>query len=205
MRAIRWTAWLLVVLVAGITIAVLVSDDAREAVLGTPGDGPGIASVGGPFEMVDHTGETVTEADFLGKPSVYFFGFTHCPDVCPTTLYEMSTYLGELGEDADKLNVAFVTVDPQRDTPQVMSDYISPFDPRIVGLSGSPEQVEAMTKAWRVYSRRVDQEDGEYTMDHTATVFLMDANGRFVGTIAYGEADDIALGKLERLVEGSAS
>jgi protein SCO1/2 len=204
MRTVRWVAWSLVVLVAGVTIAVLVSDDVREAVLGTPGDGPGIASVGGPFEMVDHTGKTVTEADFRGKPSVYFFGFTHCPDVCPTTLYEMSTYLEDLGEDADKLNVAFVTVDPERDTPEVMSDYITPFDDHIVGLSGTPDQVAAMTKAFRVYSRRVDQDDGEYTMDHTATIYLMDADGKFVGTIAYGEADDIALGKLERLVENAS-
>ncbi len=202
MRTIRFVAWILVVLVAGVTIAVLVSGDVREAVLGNPGDGPGIADIGGPFEMVDHTGKTVTEADFLGKPSVYFFGFTHCPDVCPTTLYEMSTYLEELGEDADKLNVAFVTVDPQRDTPQIMGDYISPFDPHIPALSGSPEQVAAMVKAWRVYARKVEQDDGEYTMDHTATIYLMDADGQFAGTIAYGEASETALEKLKRLAAG---
>lgn len=204
MRAIRWTAWILVVLVAGTTIAVLVSDDVREAVLGTPGDGPGIASIGGPFEMVDQTGKTVTEADFLGKPSVFFFGFTHCPDVCPTTLYEMSTYLEELGEDADKLNVAFVTVDPERDTPEIMGDYITPFDDHIVALSGTPEQVAKMGKAWRVYSRRVDQDDGEYTMDHTATIYMMDADGKFVGTIAYGEDSETVLAKLKRLVENGS-
>jgi len=198
MRTIRWIAWILVVLVAGVTVAVLVSDDVRDAVLGKPGGGTGIASVGGAFEMVDHTGKPVTEKDFMGKPSVYFFGFTHCPDVCPTTLYEMTGLMEELGPDADKLNVAFVTVDPERDTAEVMSDYISPFDSRIVGLSGTPEQVAAMTKAFRVYSRKVEQ-DGGYTMDHTATIFLMDKDGRFVGTIAYGEATDIALAKLKRL------
>ncbi|WP_436638894.1 SCO family protein [Microbaculum sp. FT89] len=202
MRAIRWIAWILVVLVAGTTVAVLVSDDIRDAVLGKPGQGTGIAEIGGPFQLVDHTGKPVTEKDFLGKPSAFFFGFTHCPDVCPTTLYEMSTWLGELGPDADKLNVAFVTVDPERDTPELMNNYLSAFGDRIVGLSGTPEQVSQIVKEYKVYRRKVEQEDGEYVMDHSASVYLMDADGKFVGTIAYGEADDIALGKLKRLVAG---
>jgi protein SCO1 len=201
MRALRWTAWTLVVIVAALTIAVLVNDRIRESVLGRPGEGAGIANIGGPFELTDQTGKMVSEVDFLGKPSVYFFGFTHCPDVCPTTLYEMTNWLEELGDKADKINVAFVTVDPERDTPEVMADYVSAFDPHIVGLSGTPDQVTEMVKAFKVYRRRVDQGDGDYSMDHTATIYLMDAKGQFVGTIAYGEADDIALDKLKRLAD----
>jgi protein SCO1 len=202
MRAIRWIAWILVVLVAGATIAVLVSDDVRDTMLGTPGEGTGIANIGGPFELVDQTGKTVTEKDLMGKPTAMFFGFTHCPDVCPTTLYEMTTWLEELGADADKLNVAFVSVDPERDTPELMADYISAFDPHISALTGTPEQVEKIAKAYKVYRRKVEQEDGEYTMDHTATIYLMDADGQFTGTIAYGEAEDIVMTKLKRLVAG---
>jgi protein SCO1/2 len=202
MRAIRWTAWILVVLVAGLTVAVLVSDDVRDKVLGRPGESTGLAAIGGPFHLVDHTGRPVTEQDFLGKPSIYFFGFTHCPDVCPTTLYEMTAWLEELGPDADMLNVAFVTVDPERDDREAMADYVSAFDPHIVGLTGSEEEVEGIVKAFKVYRRKVEQEGGDYTMDHTATIYLMGADGRFIGTIAYGEADDIALTKLKRLVEG---
>ncbi len=202
MRAIRWIAWILVVLVAGATIAVLVSDDVRDTVLGTPGDGTGIANIGGPFQLVDHTGKTVTEKDFLGKPTAMFFGFTHCPDVCPTTLYEMTTRLEELGADADKLNVAFVTVDPERDTPDLMADYISAFDPHISALTGTPEQVEKIVKEYKVYRRKVGKKEGEYTRDHTATIYLMDADGKFAGTIAYGEAEDIVMAKLKRLVAG---
>ena len=201
MRAIRWIAWILVVLVAGATIGVLVSNDVRDTVLGTSGNGTGIANIGGPFQLTDHTGKTVTEKDFLGKPTAMFFGFTHCPDVCPTTLYEMTTWLEELGDDADKLNIAFVTVDPERDTPDLMADYISAFDPHISALTGTPEQVEKIVKAYKVYRRKVEQEDGEYTMDHTATIYLMDADGQFTGTIAYGEAEDIVMEKLKRLVQ----
>jgi len=203
MRTIRWTAWILVVLVAGLTVAVLVSPNIRDSLLGQPGTGSGVAAIGGAFTMVDHTGKPVSDQDFVGKPSVYFFGFTHCPDVCPTSLYDISTLMEDLGPEADKLNVSFVTVDPERDTAQVMSDYISPFDSRIVGLTGTPEQVSDMTKAFRVFSRKVNLEDGGYTMDHTATIYLMDAEGTFAGTIAYGEDTETALGKLRNLIARS--
>ncbi len=203
MRTIRWTAWILVVLVAGLTVAVLVSPNIRDNLLGKPGTGSGVAAIGGAFTMVDHTGKPVSDRDFVGKPSVYFFGFTHCPDVCPTSLYDISTLMEDLGPEADKLNVSFVTVDPERDTAQVMSDYISPFDSRIVGLTGTPEQVSDMTKAFRVFSRKVNLEDGGYTMDHTATIYLMDAEGTFAGTIAYGEDTETALGKLRNLIARS--
>jgi protein SCO1/2 len=166
-----------------------------------PGEaaGFGIAEVGGPFRLVDTAGRPVTDQDLLGRPTVIFFGFTFCPEVCPTTLHELSGLMKELGPDADRLNVVFVSVDPERDTPDQLRDYLSLFDPRIRGLTGTQEQVERIAAAYRVYHRRVPLEGGSYTMDHTASVYLMDPEGRFTGTIAHGEAHDTALAKLARL------
>ncbi|MDI4666568.1 SCO family protein [Xanthobacter autotrophicus] len=140
----------------------------------------GTAAVGGPFRLVDQTGAQVTEAALKGKPSLIFFGFTHCPDVCPTALFEMSEILTALGPDADKAQVFFVSVDPERDTPEALKSYLSSFAPQIRGLTGTPEAVDAIKKEYRVYSRKVPLKDGDYTMDHTAVVYLMDKNGSFV-------------------------
>lgn len=140
----------------------------------------GTARVGGPFTLVDETGNPVTEAVLKGKPSLVFFGFTHCPDVCPTALFEMSEIFAALGPDADKAQAIFVSVDPERDTPAVLKSYLSSFAPQIHGLSGTPEAVEAIKKHYRVYSRKVPLSDGDYTMDHTAVVYLMDKSGTFV-------------------------
>ena len=126
----------------------------------------------------------MTEALFRDKPSAMFFGFTHCPDVCPTTLMEMGGWIEALGADADKLRFVFVTVDPERDTPEVMNDYVTAFSDRIVGVTGEPEEVHAMVKDYKIFSRKVPLEGGDYTMDHTASMILLDANGSFVGTIA---------------------
>ncbi|MFG1318975.1 SCO family protein [Xanthobacter autotrophicus] len=140
----------------------------------------GTAAVGGPFKLVDQTGAPVTEAALKGKPSLIFFGFTHCPDVCPTALFEMSEILTALGPDADKAQVFFVSVDPERDTPETLKSYLSSFAPQIRGLTGSPEAVDVIKKEYRVYSRKVPLTDGDYTMDHTAVVYLMDKSGTFV-------------------------
>ena len=137
------------------------------------------AAIGGPFELVDQDGKTVTDRDLKGKPTLVFFGFANCPDVCPTTLFEMSEILRALGPDAEKTNALFVTVDPERDTPSVMKDYLSSFDPHLRGLTGDPAAVTAMTKAYRVYVKKVPQGDS-YTVDHTAIVYLMGKDGRFV-------------------------
>lgn len=136
--------------------------------------------VGGPFSLTDQNGKTVTQADLKGQPYLLFFGFTHCPDICPSTLYETSQMLEALGKDT-KARAVFITVDPARDTQSVMKDYLGSFDPRIMGLTGTKEQIDAVTKAFRVYARKVDQKDTDYTMDHTAMVYLMDRRGRFVG------------------------
>ena len=137
------------------------------------------AAIGGPFQLVDQDGRTVSDRDLKGHPFLVFFGFTNCPDVCPTTLFEISEVLHALGPDADKVNALFVTVDPDRDGPKQIKDYLSSFDPHLRGATGDPAAVAAMTKAYRVYVKKVPQENG-YTMDHTAIVYLMDKEGRFV-------------------------
>ncbi|MGB3418589.1 MAG: SCO family protein [Mesorhizobium sp.] len=154
---------------------------------------------GAPFTLTDQNDQPITEAAFRGQPSVIFFGFTHCPEVCPTTLLELSGWLKTLGDDGKNLRAYFVSVDPERDTPEVMKTYISNFSDRIVGISGDPEKVHDMAKSFGIYWKKVDTGDGDYTMDHTASVLLLKANGDFAGTIAYGENPDTAIAKLKRL------
>lgn len=164
----------------------------------------GVAEIGGPFTLTDETGARVTEADLRGKPSAIFFGFTFCPDVCPTTLYELSGLIDKLGEDADRMNWVFISVDWQRDGPQELKDYLQAFDERVRGFSGTEEEIEAVTKAYKVFYERVPTEDGgDYTINHTASVYLMDADGRFFGTLGYGEDPDAMLAKLKRLAAGA--
>jgi protein SCO1/2 len=112
-----------------------------------------------------------------------FFGYTHCPDVCPTTLFEISEVMKSLGTDADRTGVLFITVDPERDTPAVLKDYLSSFDPHLRGLTGDPDAIAAALKAYRVYAKKIPLKDGDYTMDHTAIVYVMDKNGRFVAPL----------------------
>jgi protein SCO1/2 len=139
--------------------------------------------VGGPFTLVDQKGNEVTDRTLLGKPTVMFFGFTHCPEVCPTTLYEMTLVLEELGEDAGNINSVFVSVDPERDTREALADYLEAFDPHIIGLTGPRDEIQRMADAYRVYFRKVPMDGGDYTVDHTALVYLFDADGNFVNPL----------------------
>ncbi|RUU51815.1 SCO family protein, partial [Mesorhizobium sp. M2C.T.Ca.TU.009.01.2.1] len=123
---------------------------------------------GAPFTLVDQKGAPITEAAFRGHPSVVFFGFTHCPEVCPTTLFELAGWLKTMGDSGKNLNAYFVTVDPERDTPETMNTYVSNFSDRITGITGDPDKVHAMAKAFGIYWKKVDTGDGDYTMDHTA-------------------------------------
>jgi protein SCO1/2 len=141
---------------------------------------PSAAAIGGPFRLVDQDGRTVTDGDLKGEPTLVFFGFTHCPDVCPTTLMELSDVLDKLGGDAARVHVLFITVDPERDTPAEIKDYLSSFNPNLTGLTGDPAAVTEVAKSYRVYVKKVPLDNGDYTMDHTALVYLMDKNGRFV-------------------------
>ena len=136
--------------------------------------------IGGPFTLTAQTGRPVTEKALEGHPSLLFFGYTHCPDVCPTTLFQMSELMRALGPEPG-VNAAFFTVDPERDTPPVIAEYLSSFDPHILGLTGDPATVEGVLKQFRVYAKKVPGKDGDYTMDHSALVYLMDKAGRFVG------------------------
>ncbi|MCJ2023326.1 SCO family protein [Methylobacterium sp. J-067] len=143
----------------------------------------GTATVGGPFTLVNQDGRTVTEKDFSGATHLVFFGFTHCPDVCPTTLQQISDVMAALGPKAKAMKVAFVTVDPERDDPASLKTYLSSFDPRITGLTGTPEQIAAVEKAYRAYARKVPDQKGDYVMEHTAIVYVMDAQNRFLGAL----------------------
>jgi protein SCO1/2 len=156
------------------------------------------SGVGGPFQLVDQNGKPISNEDMKGHPFLVFFGFTHCPDVCPTTLFEVSEVLKQLGPDGGGSRALFVTVDPERDTPPVMKDYLSSFDPNLVGVTGSPHAIAKTLKAYRVYSKKVLTEGGEYTMDHTALVYLMDKQGRFVAPFNLKRRPEEAAADLRR-------
>ena len=149
--------------------------------------GSGTALVGGPFTMVNHKGETVTEQSFRGKPMLLFFGFTFCPDVCPTELQVMAAALGELGDAGKTIQPILVSVDPARDTPEVLKAYVSNFGDQFIGLTGTPEQVAAMASAYRVfYARQENKTDPEnYLMDHSSIIYLMGADGKFLKHFSY--------------------
>jgi protein SCO1/2 len=155
------------------------------------------AMIGGPFRLTDQNGGTVTEQDFKGRPFLVFFGFTHCPEVCPTTLFEVSEILRKLGPDAERVGVLFVTIDPERDTPAALKDYLSSFDPHMLGLTGEPDAIAAVAKAYRVYYKKVPLEN-DYTMDHTAIVYLMDKEGRFVSPFSLKRTTGAAAADLRR-------
>jgi protein SCO1/2 len=159
---------------------------------------PSQVAIGGPFRLTTQENETFSSDTLKGSPYLVFFGFTHCPEVCPTTLFDLSQNLAALGKDADRLKVLFITVDPARDTPDLMRTYLASFEPRIIGLTGSEEEIAAVAKAYRVYYRKVPTNDG-YTMDHTATVYLMGRDGGFVGTLDFHEPRETQLAKLTRL------
>lgn len=134
--------------------------------------------IGGPFALQGADGRTVTDQDFRGHPFLVYFGYTHCPDICPTTLAQINDVFAKL--PGQNVKALFVTVDPDRDTPKLMADYVSSFDPRIVGLSGTPEEVETAERQYRIYAKKAPGRDGDYAMDHSSVVYLMDRNGRFV-------------------------
>jgi protein SCO1 len=144
------------------------------------GSGPGPSAIGGPFTLIDQDGKAITERDMKGKPFLVFFGYTHCPDVCPTTLFELSEVMRAMGKDADRIGTLFITVDPDRDTPAVMKDYLSSFDPHMRGATGNQQQIGVVEKEFRVYAKKVPTKGDDYSMDHSAVVYLMDKEGRFV-------------------------
>jgi protein SCO1/2 len=190
---------LVIALTAGVGLAALgagfvaraVLDD-RAAVTGT--------KLGAPFELVDHTGAPITEAAFEGRPSLLFFGFAHCPEICPTTVWEMDGWLETLNVGPDEVGAYFVTVDPERDTPEFLRDYLEPQSDRIVGISGEPEAVWDMARSWRVYWQKRPLGEDDYTVDHYASVFLLDETGAVVDIIPWGTDPVEAVAKIDRVL-----
>ncbi len=159
-----------------------------------------VAGLGqGDYRLETASGEPFTRASLNGHPSMLFFGFTHCPDVCPTSLAEMTAWYETLGDEAKDLKAYFVTVDPERDTADIIGDYVA-WTGRVTGVTGTLPEIEKAAKSWAVYYEKVPLDGGDYTMDHTASVFLLDRQGEFQGTIAYRESSDTALAKLRRLI-----
>ena len=155
------------------------------------------SAIGGPFRLTDQAGQTVTEKNLQGKPTLIFFGFTHCPDVCPTSLFEISEVLRAMGKDADRVNAYFISVDPERDTASAMKDYLSSFDPHLKGLTGDADAVAKVISGFRVYAKKVPLKDGDYTMDHTALIYLMDHDGKFVSPFNLKRKPEEAAADLE--------
>jgi len=195
-RVIRIAAW---VSVAAFILAAGAVYVLRPNLGAIPGQLPLAAGIGGPFELTTHEGKRLSSADLAGTPFALFFGFTHCPDVCPTTMLELSNAMKALGADADRMRFLFVSVDPERDTPEQLKLYLSNFDPRITGLVGTPQEIAAVAKAYRAIYEKVPTKDG-YTYNHTALVYLMGRDGRLVGTINYQESVEAQLKKLRRLI-----
>jgi protein SCO1/2 len=198
MKIVRYTAWALCGAV-GILLGVI----AFQAIEQNTEAGRKIGEAGrfgAPFTLTDHNGNTVTDALFRERPTLVFFGFTFCPDVCPTTLNEIAIWTDELGDDADKANYVFVTIDPERDTPDVLKNYVTAFTDRVIGITGEPDAVRAMARSYKVYFSKVPLDGGGYTMDHTAAIYMLDGSGDFAGTIAYGIEPDEALEKIRKLI-----
>jgi len=188
---LRWIRFGLFVLVAfALGVAGYLYTTERPPNAPQTAQGSGKALIGGPFDLVTHDGRTVTPADFVGKHMLVFFGFTHCPDVCPAKLNTISVALDDLGPLADRVTPVFITVDPERDTPERMAEYVSNFSADIVGLTGTPEQIKRAAKAYRVYYAKVEMENSAsgYTMDHSAFTYLMDENGEYATHFAYGDS-----------------
>ena len=158
-----------------------------------------MATIGGPFTLTASTGKPFSSAELNGKPAAVFFGFTHCPDVCPTTIARLTKLRRELGKGDDALSIVFITVDPERDTPSDVDTYIKLYDSPVIGLTGTPAQIEQVKKQFGIYSRKVDQPGGSYSVDHTATVILLDRRGQFSSTLSPEEGNQVALDKLKRI------
>jgi len=206
-------AWLLPVLALG--AAVIAGAVLASTILSRGGDGPvrsggvrvsGEAQIGGPFTLVDHTGATVTDETYRGKAMLIYFGFTYCPDVCPMSLQVMDTALDQLTEDQRAaFQPILISVDPERDTPQALADYVQSdaFPAGLVGLSGSEEQVREAARAYRVYYARVEDDgvSSEYTMDHSSLIFLMDRDGNFADVFPHGTSPDQLASRLQQFIE----
>jgi protein SCO1 len=183
------------VLAASVLLALAFRDNPKGAA------GTMLASaIGGPFQLVDQNGKPVSDADLKGKWQLLFFGYTHCPDTCPTALNEISLALDRLGKKRSEIEIVFITVDPERDTPEVLKSYMQSFDAPIVALTGSADQVAKAAKAYRVYYAKHPRPDGGYDMDHSAVIYVMDPQGRFTATLTPDATADAIAERLQKLL-----
>ena len=196
MRNVRIVLWILVAIAAA-AFAYLILKPAPERQ--PQGDAITLTGMGGPFTLVGADGKPFSSTTLSGKPHAIFFGFTHCPDVCPTTLARMVKLRNELGARDAAFQILFVTVDPERDGPSEVGKYAELFNSPVTGLTGSPAQIDQVKKQFGIFSRKVPDSSDGYTVDHTSTVLLFDGTGRFTGTIAPEESDKAALAKLKRI------
>jgi protein SCO1/2 len=185
----------LLVVAAGVLLALAMRETPRGAA------GTALASaIGGPFHLIDQNGKPVSDADLKGKWQLVFFGYTHCPDTCPTALNEIALALDRLGMKRDEVEIVFITVDPERDTPDVLKSYVQSFDAPIIALTGSPDAVAQAAKAYRVFYAKHPRGDGDYDMDHSAVIYVMNPEGRFTATFTPDSSADSIVQRLQKLL-----
>jgi protein SCO1/2 len=158
------------------------------------------SAIGGPFRLVDQNGKTVTDADLKGKWSLVYFGYTHCPDACPTALNDIAIALDELGPQRNAVRPVFVTVDPERDTPEVLKAYVTSFDAPILALTGTPEEIAQTAKGYRVYYAKHPEAGGDYSMDHSSVIYVMDPEGRFTASFTHENSPEEIAERLKKLL-----
>ena len=191
---LRLALWLVVGLVAAGMVVLIWKQSEPEQAQSTS-----LGTIGGPFTLIGTDGKPFPSSRLNGRPAAVFFGFTHCPDVCPTTLTRLAKLRRQLGQGDDALSIVFISVDPERDTPAEVGNYLTLFDTPVVGLTGTGAQIEQVKKQFGIFSRKVEQPGGGYSVDHTASVILLDRNGQFVATLSPEEGDQVALDKLRRI------
>jgi len=189
-------------LMVGAAAALAIFPAARERLLPTGATSVGRALVGGPFALTDQDGKRVTDKDFRGRYTLVFFGFTMCPDVCPSALQVMAAALEKLGAKGQQLTPVFMTIDPERDTPGQLAGYVKSFHPRLVGLTGTPAEIEAVTKAYRVYVKKVPdpKSSAGYTFDHSAIIYLMGPDGAYLAHFTHATSVDAMAERLSKLL-----
>ena len=161
--------------------------------------------LGEPFNLTSHKNESISEKILLNKSTILFFGFTHCPEVCPTTLYEITSWIDELDERKEDIQAIFITLDPKRDTHKVLKEYLSNFDNLITGITGPEENIIKLAKSWGIYRKVVNLDNNDYTIDHTATVFLLNNDSSINGTITYREPFEVSIAKVKKLLESNSN
>jgi protein SCO1 len=192
-----------VFLLAALGVAAYVVIDLRDRPAASGGDGSLLpATLGGPFALTDHNGNRVTEADYAGKYLLVFFGFTHCPDVCPTTLNQVALTMRALGDRAAQVQPLFVTIDPARDTPEIMAEYVGLFDAGIVGLTGSDREIADIARAYRVHYAKAEIEGApdDYLMDHSVLLYLMAPDGSFRTLFRPDDQPEAMAGRIAGLI-----